>query len=194
MPAESPARAVEAWMRAVGHPVASHPQDFVPADMTALMVTLLREESAEAIEAIASGDLPHIAQELSDVIVVAHCAAAVFGLDLDRALDEVMRANNSKLVDGKAVRRADGKVGMGFLHYDPHDVKGSDLGHIDVSRGLDFDYVQGRMMKLSIRRESDGTYSAPDAAPRSDYQSWARRYPTYRALIEAAGICLDAAA
>lgn len=119
--ADSPARSVQEWMRAVGHPVASHPQDFVPADMTALMVTLMREESAEAIEAIASGNLAHIAQELADVVVVAHCAAAVFGLDLDRALDEVMRANRSKFVDGKAVRRADGKVLKG-PNYRPPDM------------------------------------------------------------------------
>lgn len=120
--AESPARAVQEWMRAVGHPVASHPQDFVPAGITALMVTLLREESAEAIDAIEAGDLAHIAQELADVVVVANCAAAVFGLDLDRALDEVMRANNSKLVDGKAVRRADGKVLKG-PNYQPPDME-----------------------------------------------------------------------
>lgn len=39
-------------------------------------------------------------------------------------------------------------MGMGFLHYVAGDVSGDDLGHIDVSSGLNFDYVQGRMMKL----------------------------------------------
>lgn len=122
MPAESPARAVRAWMQAVGHPVASHPQDFVPADMTALMVSLMQEEGAEAIEAIASGDLAHIAQELADVVVVAHCAAAVFGLDLDRAVWEVMEANRSKLVDGRPLLREDGKVLKG-PDYRPPDME-----------------------------------------------------------------------
>lgn len=78
-------------------------------------------------------------------------------------------------------------MGMGFLHYRPGDVKGSDLGHIDVARGLDFDYVQGRMMKLSIFKVGDH-FETPAEEPRSDYQSWARRYPTYEALLAAAGI------
>lgn len=119
--AESPARAVHNWMRAVGHPVACRPQDSVPADMAALMVTLVQEESAELVEAIESGDLLAIAQELADVVVVAHCVEAVFGLDLGRALDEVMRANRSKFVDGKPIRREDGKVLKG-PNYEPPDM------------------------------------------------------------------------
>lgn len=52
------------------------------------------------------------------------------------------------------------------------------------------DYVFGRMMKLSIKVETDGV-TFPDAKPRSDYQAWCVEYPTYEALIEAARASLE---
>lgn len=117
MPAESPARAVEEWMRAAGQPVHSRPQDFVPARLAGLRAGLMVEEAAELDAAIAAHDLVGIAQELADVVVVAYGTAATYGLDLDRALDEVMRANRSKFVDGKPLLREDGKVlkGPGYV-------------------------------------------------------------------------------
>ena len=47
------------------------------------------------------------------------------------------------------------------------------------------DYVFGRMMKLSI--EFDGqAVTVRDDVPRSDYQSWCRKYRTYAELVRAA--------
>jgi predicted HAD superfamily Cof-like phosphohydrolase len=120
--ADSPARSVQEWMRAAGHPVHSHPQDFVPAATAALRTRLMWEESAELAHAIAHGNLAAVAQELADVVVVAYGTAAAYGLDLDRAIDEVMAANRSKFVDGKPVLRADGKVLKG-PNYQPPDME-----------------------------------------------------------------------
>lgn len=47
------------------------------------------------------------------------------------------------------------------------------------------DYVFGRMMKLMIGFDDHGVTVRSDA-PKPDYQSWCRKYPTYQALIEAA--------
>lgn len=117
----SPAHAVNRWMRTAGQPVHTHPQDYVPADQAALRINLVAEEAVELFEAIASGDLTRIAQELADLVVVTYGTAATYGLDLDRAVAEVMDANFSKFVDGKPVLRADGKVEKG-PHYRPPDM------------------------------------------------------------------------
>lgn len=47
------------------------------------------------------------------------------------------------------------------------------------------DYVFGRMMKLSLQWD-DKSVTIRDDTPTSDYQSWCRKYPSYRELIEAA--------
>ncbi len=47
------------------------------------------------------------------------------------------------------------------------------------------DYVFGRMMKLVIHYGQDWV-EISDNTPRSDYQAWCRKYPTYQSLIDAA--------
>jgi predicted HAD superfamily Cof-like phosphohydrolase len=115
----SPAHAVNTWMRTAGQTVATHPQDHVPDDVAALRVRLIQEEAVELIEALASGDLTRIAQEAADLVVVTYGTAATYGLDLDRAVAEVMQANFSKLAN--RVTRADGKVLKG-PGYQPPDM------------------------------------------------------------------------
>ena len=80
-------------------------------------------------------------------------------------------------------------MGMGFLHYDEDrsfDKKDIKLGAAVTS----LDYVQGRMVKLTIFRFKDApnTWSTPHQPPTVDYQSWADVYRTYEDLIESAGI------
>lgn len=131
--AESPARAVQDWMRAAGQPVHDHPQDFVPPSAALLRSNLAIEETSELVEAIARYRLADIALELADVVVVAYGTAATYGLDLDRAIDEVMRANRSKFVDGKPLLRADGKV-----------LKGPDFEPPDMERVVQLCRIFGR--------------------------------------------------
>lgn len=76
-------------------------------------------------------------------------------------------------------------MGLGLLRYREGRVfAASDLaGDVDEV-GLYLDYVQGRMVKLGLFRATveDDRWLLPDSEPRSDYQSWVVRYPTYRAL------------
>lgn len=85
-------------------------------------------------------------------------------------------------------------MGMGFLHYVPGTRRGADFAHINVGGGLNLDYVEGRMVKLNLYREEDGSLTTPAQDPRVDYQSWAVRYPTYAALLSAAGVDVSEAA
>jgi predicted HAD superfamily Cof-like phosphohydrolase len=71
---------------------------------------LHREEHDELIEALESGDRTAIARELADVLYIAYGTAHVYGINLDAAFAEVHRANMAKLVGGRPVYRADGKV------------------------------------------------------------------------------------
>jgi predicted HAD superfamily Cof-like phosphohydrolase len=49
-------------------------------------------------------------KELADLAYVVYQFAAAAGWDLDEALERVHQSNLSKLVDGKPLRRDDGKV------------------------------------------------------------------------------------
>jgi predicted HAD superfamily Cof-like phosphohydrolase len=88
-----------------------------------LRETLLAEETDELFEAtslivshLALGQQPaqslkeDFVKELVDVLYVVYGTAASFGIDIDTAFDRVHASNMSKLVDGKPLKRADGKV------------------------------------------------------------------------------------
>jgi predicted HAD superfamily Cof-like phosphohydrolase len=94
--------------------------------------TLLVEEAREAAEALTNlakalqtGDDPltsykAVAKELADVLYVTYGAADALGIDLPAVFVEVHRSNMSKLdADGRALRRADGKVLKGPSYQPP---------------------------------------------------------------------------
>lgn len=58
-------------------------------------------------------------KELSDLVFVCYQFAAARGWDLDTAMRRVFESNMSKLVDGKPLRRADGKVLKGPNYQPP---------------------------------------------------------------------------
>ena len=58
-------------------------------------------------------------KELADLVFVCYQYAAVRGWNLDVAMRRVFESNMSKLVDGKPLRRADGKVLKGPNYYPP---------------------------------------------------------------------------
>lgn len=84
----------------------------------AMQLGLITEESAEFSDAIslATGDLSNkrareeALKELADLVFVCYQFAAMAGWDLDEALQRVYDSNLSKLVDGKPLKREDGKV------------------------------------------------------------------------------------
>ena len=59
-------------------------------------------------------------KELADLAYVVFQLAAGMGWDLNEALDRVHKSNLSKLVDGKPLRREDGKVLKGPNYKPPH--------------------------------------------------------------------------
>ena len=89
--------------------------------------TLIHEEYREFEEAMLIANIdpnPHnkaeALKELSDLVYVCYQFAAAAGWELDEALDRVHESNMSKLVDGKPMKRADGKVLKGPFYNPPY--------------------------------------------------------------------------
>lgn len=59
-------------------------------------------------------------KELADLVYVCFQFAAAAGWELDEALDRVHESNLSKLVDGKPLKREDGKVLKGPNYKPPY--------------------------------------------------------------------------
>ena len=100
---------VRAFQRAFGQRVGEIPElpDLAERD---LRVKLLREEFKEYIDAEIENDLVEIADALADIIYIACGTAVSYGIPLDDVFESVHASNMAKLVDGKVIRRADGKV------------------------------------------------------------------------------------
>lgn len=86
---------VTIWREKMGLPVAHHADPPAVRDPT-LHARLLREECAEACEALIAGDIVEVADGLADLIVVALGCAAECGIDLGPVFDEVMKSNATK--------------------------------------------------------------------------------------------------
>lgn len=96
------------------HRVFSLPIGEVPKlpdqDERNLRKNLLAEEYNEYLEGEKTNDIVEIADALADIIYIACGTAVSYGIPLDKIFDEVHRSNMAKLVDGKVLRREDGKV------------------------------------------------------------------------------------
>jgi predicted HAD superfamily Cof-like phosphohydrolase len=77
-----------------------------------LRIKLLREEVEEYAEAARAGDLVEVIDALADIGYILAGTILNHGMQniYDDAFDEVHRSNMAKLVDGKVLRREDGKV------------------------------------------------------------------------------------
>jgi len=87
-----------------------------------LQATLINEEYKEwrdAFEEELSVSKIDQLKELADLVFVCYQYAAARGWNLDVAMRRVFESNMSKLVDGKPLRRADGKVLKGPNYYPP---------------------------------------------------------------------------
>ncbi len=79
------------------------------------------EAEAEALKFIQSPRArEHALKELADLVFVCFQYAAAAGWELDEALDRVNTSNLSKLVDGKPLKREDGKVMKGPNYKPPY--------------------------------------------------------------------------
>lgn len=81
-------------------------------ELIELRIKLLEEEVAEYAEAARSGDLVEVLDALADIGYILAGTIINHGMQeiYDEAFREVHRSNMAKLVDGKVLRREDGKV------------------------------------------------------------------------------------
>lgn len=88
-----------------------------------LQFTLITEEYAEFEDEynaeLEGGLKTDQLKELADLVFVCYQYAAARGWDLDTAMRRVFESNMSKLVDGKPLRRSDGKVMKGPNYQPP---------------------------------------------------------------------------
>ena len=100
---------VKEFQTAVGQNVGTKPE-FPDEAERELRIRLLKEEWEEYIQGECKHDLENIAKELADIIYIVCGTAVSYGIPLDRVFEEVHASNMAKLVDGKPVRREDGKI------------------------------------------------------------------------------------
>ena len=95
--------------RAFGQRIGEKPE-FPDDEERKLRVKLLREEFLEYLDGESFNDLVEVADALADIIYIACGTAVSYGIPLDDVFAEVHRSNMAKLVDGKVIRREDGKI------------------------------------------------------------------------------------
>jgi len=75
-----------------------------------LYMSLIEEELEETRVAYAAGDIVEVADGVADMVWVILGLAESMGIDFDSVWNEVKASNMSKVVDGKLMKRPDGKV------------------------------------------------------------------------------------
>ena len=75
-----------------------------------LYFKLVKEEFEELEEAVNNRDIIETADACADLIWVVEGLMYSLGIDPQTVWDEVARSNNSKTVNGKLIKREDGKV------------------------------------------------------------------------------------
>ena len=100
---------VRDFHQAFGQRIGDKPE-FPNDDERKLRVKLLKEEVWEYMDGESFNDLVEVADALADIIYIACGTAVSYGIPLDDVFDEVHRSNMAKLVDGKVIRREDGKI------------------------------------------------------------------------------------
>jgi phosphoribosyl-ATP pyrophosphohydrolase len=101
-----------AFRRAMGQTIGSPTEDEI-----ALQFDLIAEEYYELLAAC---DEAEALKEMADLVYVVYQLAAAKAWNLDAALYRVHRSNLSKLVNGKPLRREDGKVLKGPNYKPPY--------------------------------------------------------------------------
>ena len=83
-----------------------------PGELIELRIKLLTEEVQEYAEAARSGDLVEVLDALADIGYILAGTIINHGMQhiYDDEFNEVHRSNMAKLVNGKVIRRDDGKV------------------------------------------------------------------------------------
>jgi predicted HAD superfamily Cof-like phosphohydrolase len=99
-----------------------------------LRIKLDSEEQDEYYEEmfVQNRDKQKVAKELADRLYVLYGDAVAYGIDIDNVFDAVHISNMSKLTDGVAVKRPDGKVIKG-PNYKPPNLSFLGRDNIEIS-------------------------------------------------------------
>lgn len=103
---------VEKFMEAADQRTVVNPvREFDPTEpQTKLYMNLVQEEFDETLTAFFRGDTIEVADGIADLVWVLMGLASSVGIPFDQVWDEVKASNMSKVVDGKLIKREDGKV------------------------------------------------------------------------------------
>jgi predicted HAD superfamily Cof-like phosphohydrolase len=96
------------FMRAGNHNVKENIEEFDQQAM--LYYDLVREEFYELSYAVKNFDVVETADACADLIWVIEGLCHSLGIPLQKVWDEVARSNMSKTIDGKLIKREDGKI------------------------------------------------------------------------------------
>ena len=88
----------------------AYPEFDISDPQTELYMKLIQEEFDETLDAFSKGDTIEVADGLADMVWVIMGLASSLGIPFDKVWDEVSASNMSKVVDGKLIKREDGKV------------------------------------------------------------------------------------
>jgi predicted HAD superfamily Cof-like phosphohydrolase len=103
---------VATFMRAGEQNVETKNPGYYPSriDQAHLYMSLVNEEFKELFDAVGRKDIIETADACADLIWVVEGLMYSLGIDPQTVWDEVARSNHSKTVDGKLIKRDDGKV------------------------------------------------------------------------------------
>lgn len=103
---------VATFMRAGGQAVSTENPGYYEERQSQadLYFRLVEEEFTELKEAVVARDIVETADACADLIWVVEGLMYSLGIDPQTVWDEVARSNNSKTVNGKLLKREDGKV------------------------------------------------------------------------------------
>ena len=88
----------------------AYPEFDISDPQAELYMKLIQEEFDETLDAFSKGDTIEVADGLADMVWVIMGLASSLGIPFDKVWDEVRASNMSKVVDGKLIKREDGKV------------------------------------------------------------------------------------
>lgn len=103
---------VASFMRAGDQNVETKHAGFYPSRLSQaqLYAELVKEEYSELMNAVENRDIIETADACADLIWVVEGLMYSLGIDPQTVWDEVTKSNNSKTIDGKLIKRDDGKV------------------------------------------------------------------------------------
>jgi predicted HAD superfamily Cof-like phosphohydrolase len=111
---------VKIFMEACGQSVNTNPEYPQNTAQVELYMKLIFEEFEELFEGHSKKDVVEVADACGDLIWVILGLCNSLGIDLTPVWKEITASNMSKTVDGKVIKRADGKILKPETYFPPN--------------------------------------------------------------------------